>query len=252
MAEKERIFITGINGNIGRVLQQGLAAQYDVWGLDVDGPFSQQVVEGDIRHYDSTIEAMRKAAPFAYLVHLAADAHADAEWESVLPLNIEGTEHVFRAARELGVQRVIFASSNHVTGAYDSFPPDLYLHKLPDPRRVTVDDPIRPDGYYGVSKAFGEALARYYAARYDITFICLRIGVVLEDDDPTGNPWFKKSWLSHRDLIQLVRRSLESNVVFGIYYGMSDNRGGFWDISNARYDLGYDPQDDAADYGQPK
>jgi hypothetical protein len=72
--------------------------------------------------------------------------------------------------------------------------------------------------------------------------------VVLGDDRPVGHPWFKKGWLSHRDLLQLVSKSLDSNVVYAIYYGMSNNTGGFWDITNARLELGYDPQDDAADY----
>ena len=78
----------------------------------------------------------------------------------------------------------------------------------------------------------------------------LRIGVVLVDDRPVGHPWFRKGWLSQRDLLQLVNKSLESNIVFGIYYGMSNNTGGFWDITNARLDLGYEPQDDASDYWQ--
>ena len=71
---------------------------------------------------------------------------------------------------------------------------------------------------------------------------------MLADDKPLGNPWFKKGWLSQRDLLQLVNKSLRSNVVFGIYYGMSNNTGGFWDITNARLELGYNPEDDAADF----
>ena len=56
-----------------------------------------------------------------------------------------------------------------------------------------------------------------------------------------------KTWLSHRDLVQLVRKSLESDVEFGIYYGVSDNTGRFWDISNAEKELGYKPEDNAAE-----
>jgi hypothetical protein len=53
-------------------------------------------------------------------------------------------------------------------------------------------------------------------------------------------------WLSHRDLVQLVEKSLSANVVFGIYYGISNNKGAFWDISNARDELGFAPEDDAS------
>ena len=181
---------------------------------------------------------------------MAADPRVKASWESTLQNNIVGTRNVFEAAREVGIKRVIFASSNHVTGAYHGIEPPLFFNKEHDPRRILVTDPIRPDGEYGVSKAFGEALARYYASRWGISFICLRIGVVLADDRPVGHPWFKKGWLSQRDLLQLVNKSLESNVVYGIYYGMSNNAGGFWDITNARLELGYEPQDDASDYWQ--
>jgi hypothetical protein len=53
--------------------------------------------------------------------------------------------------------------------------------------------------------------------------------------------------VTHRDLIQLVRCSLEANLRtgFGIYYGVSRNRWRFWDIEEAARDLGYEPQDDA-------
>ena len=248
MAARAGVFITGINGKIGQILHEGLSPTYEVWGLDTSGPFSDRVHKVDISDMASLEGVLRQAAPSSYLIHLAADSRVDASWESVLRHNIAGTHNVFEAARLAGVKRVIFASSSHITGAYDGFPPHNFLSHQIDPRPVTVADPIRPDSEYGVSKAFGEALARYYASRWGISFICLRIGVVLADDRPVGNPWFKKGWLSHRDLLQLVQRSLESNVVFGIYYGMSNNTGGFWDISNARLELGYQPLDDAADF----
>ncbi len=249
---KPKLFITGINGKIGRILHAGLANDYDIWGLDIAAPFSGHVLAASIDDYAQVLEAFQRAAPFSTLIHLAGDPDPEAAWESLLANNIVGTRNVFEAAREAGVKRVILASSSHVTGAYEGFDPALYLHKqadeLPDPQPVSVSDPIRPDSDYGVSKAFGEALARYYASRWDISTICLRIGVVLADDIPLGHPWFKRGWLSHRDLVQLVQRSIVSPVDFGIYYGMSNNTNGFWDISNARAELGYEPLDDAAGY----
>jgi hypothetical protein len=69
---------------------------------------------------------------------------------------------------------------------------------------------------------------------------------VIENDDPTEHPQNRRIWLSHRDLVQLVEKSLTTSVAFGIYYGVSNNRGAFWDISNARADLGFEPVDDGA------
>jgi nucleoside-diphosphate-sugar epimerase len=241
-----RLFVTGINGQIGRILRSKLQESYDIWGLDRAGPFSEQVFPADIGDYAQVALALRRTLPVRYLVHLAGSTSVEASWESVLHDNIEGTRHVFEAAQEAGVLRVVFASSNHVTGAYEGVSPDLSLHRQPEPISISVTDPIRPDSYYGVSKAFGEALARYYSARWGMEFVCLRIGSVLPDDDPTTDPRHRKTWLSHRDLVQLVERSLASNVVFGVYYGVSANKGAFWDISNARLELSYQPVDDAS------
>jgi hypothetical protein len=97
-----------------------------------------------------------------------------------------------------------------------------------------------------VSKAFGEAVARYYCARWGIEAICLRIGMVLSSDDPTSDARLRKIWLSHRDLVQLIEKSLTANVNFGIYYGVSNNKGAFWDITNARNEMAYEPVDDGS------
>jgi len=128
----------------------------------------------------------------------------------VLRNNIIGTRNVYEAARQFGVTRVVFTSSNHVTGAYEGIPPTL--HTRPDPKPITVHDPVSPDSYYGTGKVFGEALARQYYELHGIESVCLRIGTVLPDDDPSKDPRHRKTWLSHRDLLQLVERSLFSDV----------------------------------------
>lgn len=243
---KDRLVMTGINGRIGDILRPALMEEYDTVGIDRTGPFSARVLQADIAVYDQVEGAFSDLGPAQYLLHLAANAAEDASWEVILENNIIGTRNVFEAARRGGVRRIVFASSNHVTGAYEGFPPERFLHKQFEPRQISPDDPIRPDGYYGVSKAFGEALGRYFASRWGMACVCLRIGSVLKDDDPTGDPRHMKTWLSHRDLIQLIRKSLRSSVTFGIYYGVSDNQGRFWNISNARADLGFAPQDDAS------
>ncbi len=244
--EKPRVMITGINGVIGGVLRDNLGDSYEIYGLARRGPFSDRVMEADVSNYEQVSGVFRKCGAIDYVIHLAADPRVSATWESVLASNITGTHNIYEAAREFHVRRVVFASSNHVTGAYEGFGQDLHLHTQNEPEKIRTTDPIRPDSDYGVSKAFGEALARYYCGRWGIESVCLRIGSVLRDDDPTRSPRFRKTWLSHRDLVQLVRRSLAANVVFGIYYGVSNNGGAFWDISNARSELGYDPVDDAS------
>lgn len=244
--DRMRLLITGINGLIGKVLHEALKERHEIYGLDREEPFSERVVSADIAEYGQVAAVVKQFQPLDAIIHMAGDPRVDASWESVLRANIVGTRNIFEAAREFDVPRVIYASSNHATGAYQGFEPDTYTFTQPDPPMVSPQDPVRPDSEYGVSKVFGEALARYYSDRWGIRAICLRIGAVLKDDDPTRHSQNRRIWLSHRDLVQLVEKSLATDVVFGIYYGVSNNKGSFWDISNARADLGFEPVDDGS------
>jgi nucleoside-diphosphate-sugar epimerase len=241
-----RILITGINGLIGNVLRDALEENHEIYGLDREGQFSDRIVAADISDYGQVAKVIQQFSPLDAIIHLAGNPRVDASWESVLQANIIGTRHIFEAAREFGVPKVVYASSNHVTGAYHGFEPSLYKYTQPGPPMISPEDPIRPDSDYGLSKAFGEAVARYYFDRWGVRAICLRIGAVLEDDDPTRQSQNRRIWLSHRDMVQLVEKSLAADVTFGIYYGISNNKDAFWDISNARADLGFEPVDDGS------
>lgn len=241
-----RLLITGINGLIGSLLRNALQQTHTVYGMDREGEFSEQILSADISDYTQVAQAVRQFKPLDSIIHLAGNPKVDASWESVLKANIIGTRNIFEAAREFQVPQVVYASSNHVTGAYHGFEPSLYKYTEPGPPMISPEDPIRPDSDYGLSKAFGEAVARYYFDRWGVRAICLRIGAVLEDDDPTKQSQNRRIWLSHRDLVQLVEKSLSADVTFGIYYGTSNNKDAFWDISNARADLGFEPVDDGS------
>lgn len=239
-----KLLITGAKGLIGRILTNSLLDSVDVYGLDIVGEQNERHYIVDISNYEALEDVFKKIGYIEYVIHLAAVTKMGAEWESVLNNNIIGTRNLYECASRRGIKRVIFASSNHVTGGYESIPPRL--HKEQNPRIISIQDQIRPDGDYGSSKAFGEVIARQYFELHGIESICLRIGSVLASDDPTQSERFMKTWLSHRDLIQLVKRSILSEVKFGIYYGVSNNKGKFWDISNAQEEIGYEPQDDAS------
>jgi nucleoside-diphosphate-sugar epimerase len=239
-----RLLITGSRGKIGMVLMKGLADSFAVYGLDLLARPKEHILRADISDYDQLTSVMREIAPLPYIIHLAADARVGASWKSVLRNNIIGTKNLYEAARAYKVNKVIFASSNHVTGAYEGIPPSL--HEKPEPRIITANDPVRPDSDYGTSKVFGEAVARQYYELCGIQSVCLRIGTFLADNNPTRNERVRKTWLSHRDLIQLVKKSIMSQVEFGIYYGVSKNKGRFWDISKAEKEIDYHPEDDAS------
>ena len=231
--DMDRILITGAAGQIGVALRDGLRGAYSLIRLLDLAPMGnaeagEEVVTADIRD----AEAMEKAmAGIDCVVHLAG-ASVETTWDKVLPLNIEGCYNTFEAARRQGVKRVIFASSNHAVG----------FHR----RERFIDDKVvpRPDTRYGVSKVFGEALGRLYADKYGLSVACLRIGTFRNPDRPADARQLL-TWISHRDMAQLVRRCIDHpHYHFVTVYGVSNNLRSRWDNSNVKF-LGYRPQDDS-------
>ena len=111
--------------------------------------------------------------------------------------------------------------------------------------------PPRPSTVYACTKIFGEALARYYSDIHGLSMICIRLCYFRAYDDPLlripGHD-VQREWCSPRDLTQLITKSIRADVKFAIFFGLSNNTGRFWDISNAQKLVGYEPQDNAADY----
>jgi len=190
-----------------------------------------EIVVADLANPDQLATAV---AGVRAVVHLAANASMRTPWPVVRDVNIDGTYNVFESARLAGVKKIVFASTNHVTGMYER-----------DGQSVRPEMMIRPDSLYGVSKAFGEALGRYYVDEYGMSVICLRIGSF---QPVPRNPRMLSTWLSPRDCAQLVWRGIERDVPFGVFYGISGNTRRYWDISNAQSVLGYAPEDDAEAY----
>jgi nucleoside-diphosphate-sugar epimerase len=234
--DARRVLLTGAAGRIGRSLRDTLSDHRlhlhdrDLSGLQLRA--NEVAFEGDIADFDSVQKA---AAGCDAVIHLAANPRVSAPWEDLRSPNFDGTYNAFEAARQAGARRFVFASTNHVTGMLDN------QQRWP----IAPDGEIAPDSLYGASKAFGEALGRYYAETSDLSVICLRIGWVLERYLPDNAGW-RRMWLSFRDLGQLARKSLAADVTFGIYYGVSANTPMRYVLDNARRDLGYEPVDDSA------
>jgi nucleoside-diphosphate-sugar epimerase len=244
--------VTGAGGTIGRILCAGLEDAFEIRAIDeVPGPGVDVV--GDVRRIGMTEKAFAGAAA---VVDLAAVPRVRAPWPTVRDHNIPTTVAVLEAARHAGVGRVVFASTNHVTGMYERDEPYASLlagrYEGLDPAtvpRIRADWPIRPDSFYAVGKAAGEAAARYYVEEHGLSVICLRIGSVRVHGRPT-QPREYATLLTPRDLLQLVRRCIEAppDLRFGIFYGVSRNTWRIWDIEDATSALGYEPLDDAESF----
>jgi uronate dehydrogenase len=163
------------------------------------------------------------------VVHLGGIS-TEHPWETIVGPNVSGVVHLYEAARVHGVKRIVFASSNHATGFYRQ------------DEVIGTDAPPRPDSFYGLSKAFGENVGRLYWDRWKIETVALRIGSSFPEPKDRR---MLATWMSYDDLERLVVASLTAPLVgYSVIYGMSDNRGTFWDNTGARH-IGYRPQDSA-------
>jgi uronate dehydrogenase len=149
--------------------------------------------------------------------------------EAILNANILGTLNVFEVARARGA-RVIFASSNHTIGFH------------PRGRPLTIDDPYRPDGFYGLSKAYAELLGRMFYDKYAVESVHLRIGSCLPEPLDTRH---LATWLSYGDLVRLTMAALTTQAPgYAIVWGVSRNSRRWWIADDAER-IGFFPEDDA-------
>jgi nucleoside-diphosphate-sugar epimerase len=234
---KRKVLLTGAAGRVGSFLTSHLTDQYDFVLTDIQRPADSHgfpFTEADI----TDLEAMQALCRgIDTVVHLAADPRMHATWESLLPNNLVGVYHIFEAAQQAGCRRVIFASS---VNAVFGYPAEL---------QVQTDMPVRPLNLYGASKAWGEAVACFYADQKNISAICLRFGWVVERESKhirLDHPYLDIA-LTYHDLARLVAASIDApdELRFGVFHGVSNNRWKRLDISDARRLLGYEPEDDA-------
>ena len=250
------VVITGSSGRIGTILREALADRYRLCGIDrVPTPGMPDALVAGLTDLDAILPSFKGADA---VVHLAADPRHTPEiwWDTLIPDNVVATANVYEAARRAGARRVVFFSSMHVCGLYESDPPWSRIasgdYTGLDPATVplvTAEMPTRPDGPYAVSKIFGESLGQYYAEAHGMEVVVVRLGTVGHDDRPGQDTRSFVSWLSHRDLAHLTERALAApGVRYEVVFGASDNTWKIYDTGRARTALGYAPRDNAERY----
>ncbi|MET0745435.1 MAG: NAD(P)-dependent oxidoreductase [Microvirga sp.] len=237
MPEGGRVLLTGASGNLGRVLVSGLGSAGFRLRLTDLVPFPDSLPDGaafaaaDL----SDASALASICPedVTDIVHFGG-INTETSSEAILKANIHGTLNVFELARLRGA-RVVFASSNHTIGFY------------PRDRALTIDDPYRPDGFYGLSKAYVELLGRLYFDKHGVESVHLRIGSCLPEPLDTRH---LATWLSYPDLVRLVSAALTAPAPgYAIVWGISRNARRWWDGDDARR-IGYCPEDDAERFAE--
>ena len=247
---RKKVLITGMSGLIGQVVADRLEPTCGLSALN------RRLVEGVTCHQAdiADLEAIRPAFDdIDVVVHLAAAIQAD--WNGFLQSNIIGTYNVFEAARQAGVKRIIYASSGSVISGHEKQSPyremtqGEYEKVPPTWPNLTHETPIWPQGIYGCTKVWGEALARYFSDSSDMSVICLRIGAVNAKDRPNQNRQFSV-YCSQDNIAGMVEACVQApdSVKFDIFYVVSNNKWSYRDMEHAREVLGYQPQGRAEHY----
>ena len=237
---KQRVLITGAAGTVGTTLWQAWEKQdiYTLTLMDINPIQGSncRVVMADIRDYS---EMKRLCRDQDVLVHLAY-LHQSSPVNSPEDVNdIDASMNIFEAARENGIQKIVYASTNHVSG---------WNEKLSSPPRFSTGDQFRPDGWYGAMKGMAEIAGRYLVDAHNMRFISIRIGSYNGTYEPNGIRHCS-TLLTPRDCEQLFRLAIDYDgpVKYLITYGRSANSDGYQqsylDISGAVDVLGYEPQD---------
>ncbi|NKJ49955.1 epimerase [Burkholderia sp. SG-MS1] len=231
----KKIALSGAGGQLGAVVRAAMIARGTPLRSAAGSKALTPLVEGeDVMHGDLRDPAVvdRLLEGVDVLIHFAGTS-VERPLPEIIENNLRGLVEVYEGARRHGVKRIVFASSNHAIGMY------------PVTEKLSLDCELRPDGFYGLSKVWGEALARMYWDKHGIESVCVRIGSCLER--PT-EPRHLSTWFGHRDLMHFLDRCVEAeDVGFLTIWGVSANTRSWWDNSGAAR-FGYQPTQNSEDY----
>ncbi|EHS53431.1 NAD-dependent epimerase/dehydratase [Rhizobium sp. PDO1-076] len=227
----KRLLVTGAAGGLGKAMRGRLKGMADVLRLSDIADMGEAAAHeelvvcdlGDRAAVDRLVEGCDG------IIHLGGISVED-KFSKILNANLLGLYNLYEAARANGMPRILFASSNHTIGFYGQ---DDYLD---------ASAPMRPDGLYGVSKCFGEALASMYFDKFGQETALVRIGSCMEKPK---NHRMLSTWMSHDDFLSMIERIFRvPRLGCPVIWGCSNNDSRWWDNSAVSY-LGWHPKDNA-------
>jgi uronate dehydrogenase len=232
-----KVALSGASGNIGQVLRPALLDRgVDLRSAGGRRPLTplrpgEDVCHGDLRD-PAVVDRLLEGVDV--LIHMAGTS-VERPLPEIIENNLVGLHAVYEGARRHRVKRVVFASSNHAIGMY------------PVEEKLRLDCAFRPDGFYGLSKVWGEAMTRMYWDKHGIEGIAVRIGSALLRPAEFRH---LSTWLGHEDLLQLMMRCIEApDIGYLVVWGVSNNTRSYWDQTGAER-LGYRPVQNAEDYAE--
>jgi nucleoside-diphosphate-sugar epimerase len=208
------ILVTGSAGRIGQAVVQALGEE--ARGFDrVPTPGHKDHVVGDLSDGPALARAMQGIGT---VIHLAAtpDDVADVVGE-LFPSNIVGVYHLFEAARQAGVQRLILASSGQV----------VWYQRQRGPLPVTAEVQPTPRYWYAATKMFLEAAGRAFHETHGMSVIIARLGwcprTVEQVQEIAASTWAQDVYLSPNDAGRFFRLAAHApeSVRWAIVYPTS-------------------------------
>ena len=211
-----RVVVTGGAGKAGRAVVHDLLEHgYDIVSVDLvrDPALETAQLIADIADYGQTIDVLRGADA---VVHLAAiPAPGLKPGELTFRVHATSTYNVFAAAPLLGLQRVVWASSETTLGL---------PFEREQPRYAPIDEqhPLLPESSYALSKVIAEEMARQFSRWTGIPYVGLRFSNIMEPDDyrlfpdywadPQLRRWNLWGYVDARDVARSCRLALEADV----------------------------------------
>jgi uronate dehydrogenase len=230
-----KVALSGAGGQLGRYLRPALLGRgVDLrsgGGYDPLAPLrpGEDVTHGDLR---DAANVDRLLQGVDVLIHLAGTS-VERPLPEIIENNLVGLNAVYEGARRHRVKRIVFASSNHTIG----------MHDVADRLDLACD--FRPDSFYGLSKMWGEGMARLYWDKHGIESVCVRIGSAL--DKPTELRHLS-TWFGLDDLLQFMMCCITTpEVGFLVAWGVSHNTRGYWTPPGCER-IGYRPVQNSEDY----
>jgi uronate dehydrogenase len=231
-----KVALSGAGGNMGRIIRIELQKRgVDLRSAGGRNPLlplheGEDIMHGDLRD-PAVVDQLLNGVDI--LIHLAGTS-VERPLPEIIENNLVGLYRVYEGARRNKVRRVIFASSNHAFG----------MHSVKD--KLKLDAPFRPDGFYGLSKVWGEAMARMYWDKHGIEGISVRIGTAFSK--PPAEFRHLSTWFGDEDLMQLMMQCITvPDVGYMAVWGVSNNTRSYWDNAGAEK-LGYQPKQNSEQF----
>lgn len=212
------ILVTGGSGRIGRyVIRDLVDAGHTVTNADLapapglPGGF----LRVDLTEPGDVYQALAYTKSEA-VVHLGAWANAGIVPDTrTYGDNVRGAYNVFQACADLGIQRIVYASSAQVYGFAQA--PPIYAP-------VDEDHPLRPCNSYALAKVAAEHAADYFVKQFGLTILSFRfMGVRMPSEiaaeieamaaKPASGAWLLWTRTDARDAAQACRLAIEAEQV---------------------------------------